>query len=258
MTSDRPKIDENALHAFVDGRLADDERDRVARCLEQDEAAARRALAYRRQNESLHAQYDAVLDEPIPPRLRVAGIARQRRLRLLSSMRQLAAGVVLLLAGAAAGWLAHDAGAPGIDGPAIVEHEASQAHRVFVVERRHPVEVTADENRHLFAWLSNRLGREVTAPPLEAYGFNLIGGRLLPSSAGPAAQFMYEDGDGARLTLYVRRADDSTLAQFRTWADDGLQAVYWAEAGFGYVLIGPVARDPLLRMARSVYETLQP
>ena len=46
-------------------------------------------------------------------------------------------------------------------------------------------------------WLSRRLGRQLTAPDLAAQGFDLIGGRLLPASTGPAAQLMIRIRAGA-------------------------------------------------------------
>ncbi len=78
---------------------------------------------------------------------------------------------------------------------------AAAAHLTFVVDARHPVEVTAAQEGHLVQWLSNRLGRPLRVPDLAGLGFHLIGGRLLPGSAGPAAQFMFDDDNGTRLTI---------------------------------------------------------
>ena len=54
------------------------------------------------------------------------------------------------------------------------------------------------------AWLSKRLGTPSSVPHLSETGYELVGGRLLPGNSGPAAQFMYQDARGQRLTLYVR------------------------------------------------------
>ena len=53
-----------------------------------------------------------------------------------------------------------------------------------VADRDHPVEVGAGDPDHLVAWLSARLGRPVRAPSLDEYGYQLLGGRLLPGEAG--------------------------------------------------------------------------
>jgi anti-sigma factor RsiW len=80
---------------------------------------------------------------------------------------------------------------------------AAMAHVVYSPEVRHPVEVGADQEAHLGAWLSKRLGTPLKSPQLSAQGYALVGGRLPPGDRGPVAQFMYQDGKGVRLTLYV-------------------------------------------------------
>ena len=93
---------------------------------------------------------------------------------------------------------------------------AAIAHIVYSPEVRHPVEVGADQEAHLVAWLSKRLGTPLKVPHLGDLGYTLVGGRLLPGERGPVAQFMYQDGKGQRLTLYVRvNADDSRETAFR-------------------------------------------
>ena len=68
----------------------------------------------------------------------------------------------------------------------------------------------ADQEAHLVAWLSKRLGTQLKIPQLSGLGFNLVGGRLLPGDQGPVAQFMYQDAQGQRLTLYVRTNRDTS------------------------------------------------
>jgi anti-sigma factor RsiW len=66
------------------------------------------------------------------------------------------------------------------------------------------VEVDAGQEAHLVQWLSKRLGRQLVVPDLASAGFRLMGGRLLSAEDGPAVQFMYENGNGERLTLNLR------------------------------------------------------
>ena len=48
----------------------------------------------------------------------------------------------------------------------------------------------------------------IKAPDLTGFGFRLMGGRLLPASTnGVAAQLMYDDDHGTRLTLYLRNGE---------------------------------------------------
>ena len=70
-----------------------------------------------------------------------------------------------------------------------------------------------------------------------------MGGRLLPAEDGPAAQFMYENCTGERLTLYLR---------------SGIGAFYWSDEGFGYALAARADRGPLLRISEIVHQQTSP
>ncbi len=52
-------------------------------------------------------------------------------------------------------------------------------------------------------WLSKRLDRPLKVPALGAQGYELVGGRLLPGDTGARAQFIYQNGAGQRITLYL-------------------------------------------------------
>ena len=119
------------------------------------------------------------------------------------------------------------------------------------------MEVDAGQETHLVQWLSKRLGRQLVVPDLAAAGFRLMGGRLLPAEDGPAAQFMYENGNGERLTLYLRTAVGGETA-FRYHEEGGIGAFYWSDEGFGYAIAAKADRDLLLRMAELVYRQTSP
>ena len=186
------------LHAYVDGQLGPAERTAMAERMAADPELARRAAAYAKQNAALHAMFDSVLREAVPPALK-----RPPKSRWPVILTQAAAAMLLVLLGGAGGWgyaqMAQDANAAR-----GVAERAAVAYSTFAPEVRHPVEVVAAQQDHLVAWLSKRLGTQVKAPVLTSAGFSLVGGRLLPDSTIPAAQFMYEDKQGRRLTLYVR------------------------------------------------------
>jgi anti-sigma factor RsiW len=133
------------------------------------------------------------------------------------------------------------------------------AHIVYSPEVRHPVEVGADQEAHLVAWLSKRLGAQLNVPHLGSLGYTLVGGRLLPGERGPVAQFMYQDGKGTRLTLYVRaNADENRETAFRFAQERGIGVFYWLDHQLGYALSGDVEKSELLRVATAVYKQLNP
>ena len=253
------RMHEEDLHAYVDGCLDGDRRAAVEANLAVDAESASRVGDYVAQNAALHRLFDPVLEEPLPGRFDAPDERRRT-----GSVLWAAAALALFVAGGATGWLAHDvlprnASAPAAIAPIEVAEWAVTAHALYSPEVRHPVEVAAAEEAHLVAWLTKRLGGQVRAPRLAEAGYSLVGGRLLPSPGGPAAQFMYEDEDGDRLTLYVSSGrHESRETAFRYVRKGPVGAFYWIDGPFGYALAGEADRSKLLRAARLVYEQLAP
>jgi anti-sigma factor RsiW len=267
-------VTEADLHAYVDGRLP------PARCAEVEaylaarpEEAAR-VQAYAAQNHALHGLFDAVLDEPVP--LRLAPPPRPwaswpRWWGRQGQWQSLAAGLVFALVGAGAGW--------GLRGAADqnqrlaqadarfvypqqtalgLAHQAAVAHVVYSPEVRRPVEVGADQEAQLVAWLSKRLGSTIHPPRLGKLGYELIGGRLLPGASGPVAQFMYHDSAGQRLTLYVSTEQAHNKDTGFRFAKEGpVNVFYWIDGKFGYALSAGIDKGELARVATAVYEQLE-
>ena len=173
-----------------------------------------------------------------------------------SRWMQMAAAIVLLVAGAAAGYVLRGVVSPQHYAITALLERAVSAHTVYVSEVRHPVEVDASEEAHLVKWLTKRLGAEVRAPSLSSLGYDLLGGRLLPASGTPAAQFMYQNTGGKRLTLYVRSTDRSGNVAFQYESYGALSAFYWIDRPLAYALIGELPRAELLAIARITYEQL--
>jgi anti-sigma factor RsiW len=130
------------------------------------------------------------------------------------------------------------------------------AHRIYAVEIRHPVEVGADEEQHLVTWLTKRLDTAVKAPNLSGEGLRLLGGRLIPSGDKPAALLMYEGESGERYSLLVAREPAAKMTAFRYAESGTIGAFYWIDGSTGYALSGPADRNRLLRVARAIYEQL--
>ncbi len=245
------------LLALVDGQLDPLRAAEVGQAIASDPEAVRRVQAYRAQNRDLRQAFRVMFDEPIPMRLRPVAIRAARR---RSVRRQAAAAALLLALGTGSGWLLRGATQPSA-AEVDLAPAAMVAHRTFVPEIRHPVEVAAEQEAHLVGWLSKRLGRSIKAPSLAPLGFRLMGGRLLPANQGPAAQFMYEDTGGRRLTLYARAAtgrDDGRERDtaFRFVEDRGLAGFYWTDGGTGYALIGELDRAALHDAVVAVHREL--
>jgi anti-sigma factor RsiW len=112
-------------------------------------------------------------------------------------------------------------------------------------------------------WLSRRLDKPLKVPDLSAQGYALVGGRLLPGGEGARAQFMFERGDGERLTLYIGSLDPAAAQQpragesaFRYSEEGPVPSFYWVDQGFGYALTAKLPREALLNLAGAVYRQL--
>lgn len=251
MSTDR-RVDEHALHAYVDGALAPERRDDVEAYLRANPEAAQRVQAYRRQNQLLQSALDPMLDDPVPPTLRPSrvGIRRARWLRYGGMAASILAAGVL-------GWILRGEQPRRVDFATMLAQRAVTAHLVYTPEVLHPVEVGARQEEHLVGWLSKRLGVRLRAPHLGSAGFQLVGGRLLPGKDRPAAQFMYQDAQGHRLTLYVAtNARDAHQTAFRYINEDNVSTFYWVEGKLGYALSGELDRERLLGVAEAVYRQL--
>lgn len=252
-------VTEAELHAWLDGELPEERRDDVERHLAGNPEDARRFDRYRTQRAMLGASFGPLLDRPLPdslarPTARTAeetATAPRRRVAAWA----LAASLLVFLAGGAVGWLAHGWTANRAGNAAFVA-DAVTAHRVFAVEVRHPVEVGADQEAHLVGWLSKRLGKPLRAPRLAALGYDLVGGRLLSDAQGPAAQLMYQDAAGRRITLYVRPSTNGADTSFRFAQDGNVQAFYWRDNGLAWAVTGDLDRVTLSNIAEEVYGAL--
>ncbi len=249
MNEPKIPVTEDELHAYVDNELPAERRGDVEAWLAAHPDCAERVQGWREMADALHARYDHVADEAVPKRLELERLVGRPRQWLYGAA---AAVFAAFIAGGGAGWVARGISAK----PTALESlttDALDAHRLYVVEVRHPVEVPGSERDHLQTWLTRRCGWDVRAPRLDASGLKLVGGRLLPGPTGPASFFMYENASGERYTLYASRSKAGS-AQMRYTAAENSGAMYWSEDNVGYVLSGPMDKEKLHRVARQVYD----
>lgn len=243
---------EEDIHAYVDGRLGCDDRQCVDRWLQANPAEAERVKVWQQQAAGLHRLFDPVLEESVPDRLSRLGSGTA------SISWRMAAAVGWLSLGLLLGYGLHDKPAAADAFLTTLVRPAAIAHAVYSPEVRHPVEVGAEQQAHLVQWLSKRLGTAVLAPDLQAAGFQLLGGRLLPGDSTAAAQFMYQDGAGRRVTLYVRKeVSGNQETAFRYAKEKGLAVFYWVDGRAGYALSGDLPRQQLLHLAELSYRDLE-
>ena len=250
MTNNEFPVSEDELHAYVDGELPADRHDAVAAWLATHPDAAEQVAAWRAQSEAIRARYGAVVNEPVPERLKLERVMwRERPWRRIAA----AAACAAFLLGGGVGWVAHGAASASTGGTEKVAADALEAYKLYTVEVRHPVEVPGDERQHMTQWLTKRLGYEQRIPDLSAMGLKLVGGRLLPGPNGAAAFYMYEGNSGERFTIYCSRTKaPETALRYRD--ADRVAAFYWVDENRAYVVSGPANRERMETITKAIYE----
>jgi anti-sigma factor RsiW len=256
MTAPR-RISELELHALVDGELTAEERAEVEALLAASPAEQALARDFRDLNQALRGS----LRRPTRgarARADAGGVGARAATPVGAGHAAwpFAAALLIALTAGLAGYFVRGlvAGAPRTE-PSFVLN-AIGAHSVYLPEVRHPVEVKADEE-HLIRWLTRRVGAPIRAPSLVDRGWKLMGGRLLPDLGLPAAQFMYEDAAGRRLTLYIRKETGLNNTSFQFAERDGLGSFYWIDRPLAYALAGRLSREELMTLADTVYTQLE-
>ncbi len=249
---DQTPVTEYELHLHVDGELPAGRKEAVEAWLANHPEDAERVAAWRAQAELVRTRFGHITEEPLPDKLKLAAILRTRR---SWGAIAAAAAIAAFFIGGLAGWVGRGASAAAPSEVEVFTGDAIGAHRLYIGEVRHPIEVKAEED-HLLPWLSRRVGTTLRAPDLSGFGLKLLGGRLLPGLSSPAALFMYEGANGERFTIYCSKVNAPRTA-FRYDDSNNFGSVHWIEGNYGWALSGPKDRDRLKAVASAAYDQLE-
>lgn len=258
MTGNDPQITEADLISYVDGELDGKRHDAVRTHLASSPADARRVAMWQQQNTTLKALYGPLDGGVLPERLDVYRLERRLRSERADWRNRAAASILMLAVGLAGGWFGRGLLSEATTPARSIVADATQAHKLFAGEVLHPVEVRADaENAsNLPKWLSKRLDRKLNIPDLSRHGLSLVGGRVLPSSEGVAAQLMYEDNSGQRVTLYIVAAADASDSAMRRATVGSLETISWDDETIRCALVGNLPSDRMDAIAKDTYQQL--
>jgi len=256
MNKNTPPVSNADLHAYVDGELDESRRLDIEAYMAGNPEAAEQVRHYQQLNQNLHRLFDPVLNEPVPATL-VPVRNGSRRSSGWSRPAQAAALAAVMLVSGLSGWLLHSRTNPAESSAALVNlvQPAAFAHVVYSTDDNYPVEIQAAQQDMLSDWLSERMHTSIKAPDLGGLGFDLVGGRLLPSTDRMAAQFMYQNTGGERITLYVRRvAWENQQAAFQYQEAQGVNVFYWIDGPMGYALSGDLDKKRLIAIAEAAQD----
>ncbi|RTZ66886.1 MAG: hypothetical protein DSZ29_02200 [Aquificaceae bacterium] len=249
-------IQEHELHAYVDNQLDDERVKAVEKWLKNNPHDAQKVFDWQGQNIAINKYFDDEKYQQIPHQFDVKKLSQQNR----RYQFQLAASVMMMLFTGLIGWFSH--AYYQSESIQIAENynfvsPAVSAYKVYSVDIKHPVEISADKEKHLVKWLSNRLGKPLSTPQLSSLGYQLVGGRLLAVKQGPAAQFMFENKAGKRITLFISNNPSLQTASFHFTEEQQVKSFYWVDKNLSYALSGDISRQELLALSHLVYQQLE-
>jgi anti-sigma factor RsiW len=258
------------LGKYFDGELSAEDKRLINARLATDSAAQLTLATWKLQREAIRELHIEALNEPLTPLHEAPLREAQRKIDVSLRWKRLGGMAAGLLLAFGAGWLAKDltlsSGNNNTQSATTKSQsfvkQASIAHAAYTPEQRHAVEVAATEQEHLVRWLSKRVGKELKIPLLTEQGFELVGGRLLPSEDGARALFMFQNSKGNRLTMYlgaiVTSAPNSLTKEtsFKFSSEKDVSSFYWIDNGFGYAISANLPRDALMGIAQAIYAQL--
>ena len=172
------------------------------------------------------------------------------------SFRSMAAGIALLIAGGIGGFVFNEANQPEITVAQTTGwlHHVADYHGIYAQQKRHLVEVGADEADHIVGWLSNTTGLPFSIPDITNTGFEFQGARLLVVKGKPVAQLMYKDQTGSVVAICFQSSSGSTMGSNETKSStiNGFDILSWSKGNGQYLVIGEQTESRLKEVADQV------
>lgn len=253
------EIQEQDLHAYVDHQLSEEKRQAVEALMLTDPKVALQVQQWQQQNKMIVDHFDKSDSGEMPEKLKLKNlksIQKNKGSHKPSWFYAMAASFLMVVSGSI-GWFAHGLTQPVQQNMINFVDSAIAAHQVFSVEVRHPVEVGANEQDHLVAWLSKRVDHQLKIPELKDFGYTLLGGRLLSMRKGrPAAQFMFEDKEGQRVTWMISKNPSYHDRALLSKKEKSVNSFYWMDSKVAYSVTGEISRNDLHELSLGIHKQI--
>lgn len=248
---------EEKLSAFLDGELPEAEAREIEEALANDPALQAELESLMAVDAGAKDVFDAMLDEPVPFEL-AAAIQKAPGAPAANSptapsgtgwLTAAVAAVALLIGGTGGYFTGASQGTQVAAAPGWLA-DIADYHRVYSDQKRHLVEVGADEADHIQTWLTASIGADVRIPDLSAQGLTFQGARLLVAAGKPVSQLMYLDGQG-RVVALCQIGTDTPREGFGEQTIDAFDMVSWGGKNANFVIVGDTGRGDLGDIARA-------
>ena len=260
------------LSAYIDHELSDEDTRAIEALLATDPSLAAELDQLIAANDAAIAEFDEVLDDPVPSFLidmiedadlddhsiNVPQAANSNN-SWLPDWRSAAAGICLLVAGGFAGYVINEVSGNNTDsdksdrvlvaqnGPSWLQLVADY-HGVYAGQKRHLVEVGADEADHIVKWLGSTTGVGFSIPDISETGFEFQGARLLVVKGMPVAQLMYTNVDGAVVAICFQQGKTGSMmatSDLNKSVINEFGIISWNDRSANFLVIGDENQDKL-------------
>ena len=246
-------INEQELHAFIDGELEPERAAEIAKLVTGDAALAAQIAAFRSDKEQLGDIHAALDKRPVPAEWLRLIEQRGRFGRPLSRARTtwmaIAAALLLVLGTWTAFEVQTVAGADAIIGEALAARvDSFRPQQVIDTSALAPSE---DRNQVL----TSALAMNLKVPDMSKLGYQLAAIRVYSGvPGGKAVELRYRGGEDRVFTLYVRHPNGP--ARVDLLQRDDLRICIWQDEVIGTVMLGQMSAGEMARAASAAYAGL--
>lgn len=248
-------IDEQELHAFIDGELKAERAAEIAKLIKSDAALAARVAAFRSDKDQL-AQIHADLDErPLPSEwlklIQTRGRSHKPLWRLRTVRNTVSAIAAALLI--AVGTLLAVENAATDNGDAIIAEAI--AARVDSLKPQNVFDVASSPSQDRNQILTSALAMSLKVPDMSKLGYQLAAMRVYSDvPGGKAVELRYRGGEDRVFTLYLRHPTSAARVDLLQRGD--LRICIWQDDVIGTVMLGQMSAGEMARAASAAYAGL--
>jgi len=241
--------DDAELVALIDNELDESRRTALLARLAADERLRQRYEEFRQTGAPLAASLDELLTQAPLARLRAAlpvnSPVRQPRIAL----RDLAAGMIGILAAGAAAWVALSLGLLRERQDwrtAVVEYTNLYTNETFS-----PLNPDASLQAIELSALGARVGVNLTPESVALPGLRFTVAFMLSYNGAPLGVVAYVDPSGAPVALCII-ANDAPDAPMRSERRDNLSLAWWSRGGRSRLVIGRIPEERAVALAQTL------
>lgn len=227
---------DEVLVAYLDNQLSRAEREQFARRLQEDEILSERLTLLSHSSLPFHDAFEPMLAQApladlqarldaIPEPVRPVGISRRRL--LAASVSFLAVGLLAgrysaRFSGADSNWREHVAGYMSL----------------YTTQTLADVNDSAEQQQQQLSRVQNTLGIALSPAALALPGATLKNARILHYDEYDIAQISYLDEGYGPMAFCITRSEHLKSTPQESEIRQGMNVVYWRNAGYNFMLIG--------------------